>query len=505
MLRFGALAAGIAIAVAVPGRVSAQETAGLGPHGVGFRLIEARDSTRAFRAKRDVDGERVAGDTARPVLVALWYPATHASDATRMTVEEFQAIEDVDRAFTSGESASGGAPTGEPRADAETSPGGDEARAPTPAVRDAPALAGKHPVVLVVGPAWAADPQTPAILASHGYVVAAVALHGRMTYATLEYTPNPLTLDTGVDDLGFVFALLRQEPIADTDRLALSTFSATSLDALLWHTRDMQADALVFVEGWERVRFGADLARASVHYDPLRVRVPVLLVEGQAPGSDPSFELVGDVVDSLAYADVTRVSFPTAAHGDFLSDPGFPGSDQRERVYAETLRIVLRFLEAHLREDPAARREVQELKAADDGFFAVRRVPGVRPAPSEEELFRLAEVDAEGLAATVRSIRERHPGRPPFREHVLVRAAQFARAPGDRIAITQVVLETYPASTAARLQLARGLAESGKASEARQVLEAARDQIAADPAVEPSARAGWLGRIEWALGNLQAE
>ena len=50
MHRLGALAAGIAIAV--PGRVSAQETPGLGPHGVGFRLIEARDSTRAFRAAR---------------------------------------------------------------------------------------------------------------------------------------------------------------------------------------------------------------------------------------------------------------------------------------------------------------------------------------------------------------------------------------------------------------------------------------------------------------------
>ena len=76
--------------------------------------------------------------------------------------------------------------------------------------------------------------------------------------------PNPLTLDTGIDDLGFVHAILRREPIADTDRLALYTFSATSLDALQWHMRDMQADALVFVEGWERVRFGADLVRECV-------------------------------------------------------------------------------------------------------------------------------------------------------------------------------------------------------------------------------------------------
>ena len=54
-------------------------------------------------------------------------------------------------------------------------------------------------------------------------------------------------------------------------------------------------------------------------------------MEGQAPdaGGDPSFALVGDIVDSLAYADVTSVTFPAAQHGDFLSDVSFPGSEQR--------------------------------------------------------------------------------------------------------------------------------------------------------------------------------
>lgn len=82
-------AAPVALALLlVAGTASAQEAGppGLdrGPHGVGFRLIEAADSTRAFRAKRDAGGRR-AESVARPVRIALWYPARPDPDAPRTT------------------------------------------------------------------------------------------------------------------------------------------------------------------------------------------------------------------------------------------------------------------------------------------------------------------------------------------------------------------------------------------------------------------------------------
>ena len=85
----------LTLALSLPATSFAQERAPLewGPHGVGFRLIQARDSTRAFRPKRQVDGELVGGDTARPLQLGMWYPAATRSGDPRMTAGQFRLLE----------------------------------------------------------------------------------------------------------------------------------------------------------------------------------------------------------------------------------------------------------------------------------------------------------------------------------------------------------------------------------------------------------------------------
>lgn len=487
---------GLALAL-LTAPVAAQEGAlDWGPHGVGFRLIEARDSTRAFRAKRDVEG-RLAAETARPVRIALWYPARTTPSDSRMTAFDLRVLRESEIEFR--------ARTAEERR--ELRQGAIElagrfgvpeevARAkldePTPAVRDAPAVPGPHPTVLYAGGAYVADPLTPAYLASHGFVVAAVPNNGRMTKTSLEFSPNPLTLDTGLDDLAFAFATLRRDPMVDSDQLAVYAFSTPSLQALLWVMRDLQVDAVVSVEGWERYRRGADLVRMSPHYDPLRIRVPVLLIERAAAEASAAYAKVPDVVDSLAYAPRTRVAFDSAEHGDFLSHPLDAGSPERERIYAATMRIVREFLHDALRGEESIESDPRPV----EGLYSIWTSRPTVVAPSEEELFRMAEVDPRAFAETYRDLVERGLDRPPFREHVLGRAALFAESAERRVTLWKVIVDAYPGSAVSRFRLGESLVEAGRVGEARAALEEARRRVDADPALDAEGRDGWRERID---------
>lgn len=410
----------------------------LGPYPVGFRVIEALDSTRAGRPKRDAWG-RPTGETARPVRVSLWYP------------------DGVD---------------------------------------------GPRPAVVHVGDVGAYNRLLPEYLASHGFVVAAYPARGRMTEASLDFSPNALTVDTGIDDTGFVHALLRRQPIVDEERLAVMSFSGSSLIALLWQMRDMQADAVVAVEGWARYRRGVDIVRESVHYDPARVRVPFLMLERAAAEASPAYAKVGDVVDSLRYADIRRVAFRDASHGDFLSHAPSGHTEGQPLIWATAARMVRLFLEETLLDDGSAADSLDRLRppaAAGADFFTTRLSPGLPAAPSEEELFRLAELDPVEALRVWREASSREPGRPLFREHVLTRAAVFADAPADRAVLMRLVVEAYPSSVAARWRLADALGEAGSPEEARAALMEALRRLPEDPSLDEGARAEWERRIREAL------
>lgn len=467
MLLASLLAAPVALRPADAQTTSPEAGLDYGPHSVGFAVIEALDSTRAFRPLRDIRG-RLAGETARPVQVSIWYPARPEPGSAPMRAGEFRLLRESEVHFgialTSGDEArlrSGFieevAEYGEdPAAAART---WDQ---PTPAVRDLAPLPGPHPTVLYFTAAGVSNPLLPAYLASHGFVVASFPSNGRMTEVSLELTPNPLTLDTDIDDAGFVHALLRRLPYADTRRLAVASFSSGSLAALLWTMRDMQAAAVVTVEGWERYRRGADIIAGSAHYDAHRVRVPYLMIERAADEASPSYAKVEDVVGALPYADITRVAFRDATHGDFLSHAPFLHSASQPGIFRTTASMIRLFLEAALEDDRDAAASLAALAPPpDDPFFSVARDTAIGPVPTEEELYRLAETDVEALDRVFRDAVGVVPGHELFRERVLTRAARFAATPADRAAIMEIVVSAYPASTRARFGLARALADAG--------------------------------------------
>jgi len=502
------------LAIALSGQVAspgstARVQLDYGPHAVGFRVIEAYDSTRAFRAKRDFQGRLATGPIARPVQISLWYPAVPDSAAPRMSAGDFRLLAESEVDFE------GIAPAEAERLRAafvETAArfGTPEDRAealwydPIPAARDAAPLPGPHAAVIYFTAAGVSNPLLPTYLASHGFVVASFPSNGRMTEVSLEFFPNALTLDTDIDDAGFVYAWLRRLDFVDTDHLAVVSFSSGSLAALLWHMRDLQADAIVAMESWEQTRRGADIVSASVHYDPGRVRIPYLRIDKAAPESSPAYARVPDVLEALSYAEITRFAFRDAAHGDFLShSPGLQ-SEAFEPIYATAALTIRLFLQARLNGDAAAAERLAGLKppAATGADFFIRSVRAAQPpVPSEEELFRLAETDPGELARVYRAVSSQRPGDELFREHVLVRAAIFAEAPADRVTILRVVVDAYPRSVSARYRLGTALQDAGREEDGRRVLGDALELVDDDPSLEADDREAWRERIREALSR----
>lgn len=461
--------AGLLVAPAPPAPDRAHAQAGrptldYGPHGVGFTVMEALDSTRAFRPLRDAAGG-MADETARPVQVSVWYPAEPTADAPRMTAGDFRLLAESEVDFDHEPDAAEAARLRTAFIDRAVGFGSDLAWAErmwdgdTPAVRGAAAVRGAHPTVLYFTSAGVSNPLLPAYLASHGFTVASFPSNGRMTEVSLEFTPNALTLDTDIGDAGFVYGLLRRLPYADTRRLAVASFSGGSLAALLWTMRDMQPAAIVAIEGWERYRRGADIVSRSVHYDPHRVRVPFLMLERAADETSPAYAKVADVVGAMPYADIQRVSFRDATHGDFLSHVPFGHSDHHAEIYEASARIILEFLQSTLEGaivaeagPPGARAETRRAAlppTSGDGLYRVSHDPAVGPVPTEEELYRLAETDPAALARAYRDATRVVPGSTLFRRHVLTRAALFASTSADSSAIMAVVADAYPDSTGA--------------------------------------------------------
>lgn len=443
-------------ALGVPAAVAAQRSPepalDYGPNAVGFTVVEALDSSRAFRPQRDFRG-RLAAETARPVQVSIWYPAVASPGAARMSAGEFRLLRetevDFDLALTDSDAERLRADFidavvgfgQEPTAAARVWDGA------TPAIRDAQPLPGPYPTVLYLTAAGVSNPLLPAYLASHGFVVASFPSNGRMTDRSLEFSPNALTLDTDIDDAGFVHSLLRRLPHADTRRLAVASFSSGSLAALLWAMRDMQVGAIVAVEGWERYRRGADIIVESVHYEPHRVRVPFLMIERAADEASPRYAKVPDVVGALSYAHITRVSFHDASHGDFLSHVTFGHTPHHAEIYEASARMIRRFLQTTLGDGGDAA-PLASITVGENPIFGIDVDPAVGPVPTEEELYRLAETDPAAATEAYRQARRLVPGRALFRMEVLTRAARFTPSPEDSAAIMRLVADAYPDSAA---------------------------------------------------------
>jgi len=357
------LAAGASQAAAVFGFANPP-----GPYRVGLRVVHQYDEARAWRGEIDpVSGQRNEGEAARPVQTLVWYPATGAGKP--MVYADYLRLIGSEDDFTRSDTAVRAVADSFVRRVymAESGPVQGQAAlaGAMRARRDAAPARGRFPVVI-----YAPSISAPAMenadlceyLASHGYIVLAspsVGTRGREMANDLEGA------ETQAADIAFLVRYAHGLLHADAKRLAVAGYSWGGLANVLAAARDRRIKALVNLDG--SVRAYPELVAGAKYLAPDALRAPMLFVAGR-PASIEQLALRGKPVsgflNDIKHADLYKLTMHPMEHFAFSSTylrfasdgmfDQYPRPDVN-RAYGWTADYVLRFLDAYLKEDPAAR------------------------------------------------------------------------------------------------------------------------------------------------------
>jgi hypothetical protein len=253
-----------------------------GPYAVGFTARFEYDYSRTFRPKIDLDGNPVKGNRARPLQIAIWYPAAAANTSSRMKYEEY--------AFLVGQELEFG-----PLTETIKEKGREQfstqrrnfARATqeainrllqtqTAAIKDAEQKPGKFPLIIYAPGSSGTAVENPVLceyLASHGYIVAAIPSMGA-------YSRSASVDLTGfyayMQDIEFAIGYMHRFPGTDPDRLALIGFSMGGGAATLVQMRNSDVDAAVYLDTGIIFPIVETWFRPSNYYNPSDLRAPQL-------------------------------------------------------------------------------------------------------------------------------------------------------------------------------------------------------------------------------------
>ncbi|WP_296948662.1 dienelactone hydrolase family protein [uncultured Massilia sp.] len=377
-----------------------QLSAAPGPYRVGFHVRQQYDRARIYQpARNPVTAQATGADRSRPLQTLVWYPAIgsgaamHYRDyvATVATEEEFSRTPDQVRRATEllVEGRAAGPDGARVRRELEQR---------VRALRDAPERPGKFPVV-IYAPSHSAYAMENAdlceYLASQGYIVVASASLGPRSHAM---TADLEGAEAQAADIGFLVGYAHTLAQADTGRIGVIGYSWGALANVLAAARDDRIRAVVSLDGSLRaaVEYVNGGPRAARYVTPESLDIPLLYVnrvQGAGQGADDENGIGTDLLARLRYADVYLATMDTASHMDFSSwslrmapDAALRGRTraQAAQAYGATARTVQRFLDARLKDDAAARRQLDaDLApgATPPGLvsFALRRATGAAP------------------------------------------------------------------------------------------------------------------------------
>jgi dienelactone hydrolase len=291
-----------------------------GPHAVGFQVLFRKDPSRPFKAKRDYQGNILAGDRERPIQISVWYPATGSGKSTFISFEDYVYLTTSEQTGAeSNDQQKQNAFTAFKNRWAQRA--ADEniraaLKSKTLALRDADPVKDRFPLVLIAPSSGLSSPVSSAVLAeflaSHGYVVAsspAMGLNSR------QLSFNSLGVMTQLQDLQFLIASLHSFSAVDPNKLAVIGFSFGGLAGSLLAMYNGDVDAFVSLETVAANKYGYSVLFQNPLYDPPLLRVPVLHLTAQEKdeSSDDAF------LKAIKYAPLTVVKLKGMTPGDFSS------------------------------------------------------------------------------------------------------------------------------------------------------------------------------------------
>ncbi|SET89836.1 Dienelactone hydrolase [Hymenobacter actinosclerus] len=334
-----------------------------GPYRVGLRVVQQYDYARSYKGQTDlVTGQPYLGERARPVQTLVWYPAAKAG--TPLRYADYLRTEATDEVFARTEAQVAAFVAGQ-RQSAVANLGARQAQAMLDqrmwAAADAPAAAGKFPVVIYAAGGGGVAHEAVDLceyLASHGYVVLASRSLGTRT-GLMNFDQEGL--DTQARDIEFLLAYAHTLPQADMAHIAAAGWSWGGLANALAASQDARIDALVSFDGTQH----QDDTRSAVR---TRLTLPWLYIQ-RRPESVRELSVRGMATSSILlneakYADRYHVVMNPMEHVDFstqalrLAPPAHFTEYSRaevEAAYRWTCRYTLEFLNATLKASAAGR------------------------------------------------------------------------------------------------------------------------------------------------------
>jgi dienelactone hydrolase len=142
------------------------------------------------------------------------------------------------------------------------------------AVRDAPLLAGRFPVVIYAPSLSSMSWENADIceyLASHGYVVVASPSTGARSR---DMTVDLAGIDAQAQDISFLIGYARTLPDTEMSEIAVAGFSWGGISNLFAAARDNRIDALVALDG--SMRYFPGLVKAATDVHPEQMTIPMM-------------------------------------------------------------------------------------------------------------------------------------------------------------------------------------------------------------------------------------
>ena len=236
-----------------------------GPDAVGLKVVEQYDFSRTYRPLIDELGKAYQGERARPLQTLIWYPA-QKSNGKAMTVGDYSDLLATETSF------------GKPELWSDWK-WWIEGMKPTLkdsmwAVRDAPLLAGRFPVVIYAPSLSSMSWENADIceyLAGHGYVVVASPSTGARSR---DMTVDLAGIDAQAQDISFLIGYARTLPDTEMSEIAVAGFSWGGISNLFAAARDNRIDALVALDG--SMRYFPGLVKAATDVHPEQMTIPMM-------------------------------------------------------------------------------------------------------------------------------------------------------------------------------------------------------------------------------------
>jgi tetratricopeptide (TPR) repeat protein len=269
-----------------------------GPHDIGFRTIELFDYSRTFGPKYDYFGEPLSRETARPIQIAIWYPA-EKSDQAEMVYGEYvftypddlrffdflTRLQERDNAILRGAF------------------GGDDGlvviamNLVMKARREASLKEDSFPIVLYIPDRNHSIAENAALceyLASHGFIAASSPSIGAYS---LEDDVFPDDVDAFARDKELILGYLRDQKIGDIERVGVVGYGFGGLAAAMIEMRNVEIDAIASLNSPVLTRNNREQLSRIPYLHPTRLDVPCLYI---AAMDEDSVDL--DMLEDMKYA-----------------------------------------------------------------------------------------------------------------------------------------------------------------------------------------------------------